>query len=348
MSNYSPPFVNTSKKSYFFVIPICVVTIYALCHYYSPSRPLIYQEVSVDHEEFNFFIQRYGKSYTDNNEYARRFMVFRDNLAYIRIWNSQNHSWTLGINQFADLTISEVRAQHLNLFSSSQNTYSNANNEALRGSKYNSDQIKAPSSVNWVSKGMVGPVINEGQMGSSTTIVAANNVASVWAINGHSYTELSYSELYDCVGNQASFGQYFDFIVKNGLTSAKNYASPLGTCNKAKVAQPVATISSYVNVTPNSVSALENALALGPVSVAIEADQPAFMYYQSGVINSNCGTNVDHTLLAVGYDTTASVPYYLAQNSWGSGWGMSGYVQIGIQSGPGVCGIQMYAVYPVV
>lgn len=357
MLNSSPPSSQSSKKLYLLIIPLGLIAIYALYNS-SPLQPLVYQELSLDYEEFKSFIEKYEKSYTDHRTYEEKFSIFRDNLAYIRIWNSQKHSWTLGVNKFADLTISEFKAQNLKLFPSSESIFSNTNNgnfKGLRGSNFILDQenndnsiINAPPSVNWVSKGMVGPIINEGQMGSSSTIVVANNVASVWAINGHSYTELSYAELYDCASSMANINQYFDFVVKNGLTSAKNYQSPTGTCNKAKVAQPVAKISSYVNVTPNSATALENALALGPVVVAVEADQSAFMFYEGGVINSNCGTNLDHTLLAVGYDTTASVPYYLAQNSWGTAWGMGGYVQIGIQSGPGVCGIQMDAVYPVV
>ncbi len=45
-----------------------------------------------------------------------------------------------------------------------------------------------------------------------------------------------------------------------------------------------------------------------PVSVAVAASSFAFQYYQGGVLTSSseCGTSIDHAILAVGYDTTTS------------------------------------------
>ena len=64
------------------------------------------------------------------------------------------------------------------------------------------------------------------------------------------------------------------------------------------------------------------------------------------MITEGCGTNLDHGVLAVGYDTTADPPYYIVKNSWGSSWGENGYLKIKIESGEGVCGIQMTPSYP--
>mgnify|MGYP003349243543 CR=1 FL=1 len=54
-----------------------------------------------------------------------------------------------------------------------------------------------------------------------------------------------------------------------------------------------------------------------------------------------------HGVVAVGYgaDSTGK-PYYIVRNSWGSSWGVSGYVNIAIVDGQGICGIQMEPVYP--
>jgi len=83
------------------------------------------------------------------------------------------------------------------------------------------------------------------------------------------------------------------------------------------------------------------ALNKQPVSVAIEADTYVFQTYQSGVLTSaSCGTQLDHAVAAVGYNSTANPPYYIVRNSWGSGWGMSGYINIEMtSSGAGICGI---------
>ena len=57
-----------------------------------------------------------------------------------------------------------------------------------------------------------------------------------------------------------------------------------------------------------------SALSQQQVSIAIEADQAIFLNYKIGTITSGCGTNLDHDVLAAGYDSTAG--YYLVKNSW--------------------------------
>ena len=142
----------------------------------------------------------------------------------------------------------------------------------------------------------------------------------------------------------------FKYIIANGiaLESTYPYKAKTGSCNKSLAAQVAAKITSYKDVAPNSPTDLEAAIAQQPVSVAVEADQSAWQLYSSGTVSSNCGTNLDHGVLAVGYDTTASPPFYKVKNSWGTGWGLAGYIQIAIASGSGVCGIQMEPSYPVV
>jgi len=83
------------------------------------------------------------------------------------------------------------------------------------------------------------------------------------------------------------------------------------------------------------------ALVQQPVSVAIEADQKAFQMYQTGVFTAACGTNLDHGVLAVGYGTSSGVDYYKVKNSWGTSWGMQGYIllQRGVSQKQGQCGI---------
>jgi C1A family cysteine protease len=88
---------------------------------------------------------------------------------------------------------------------------------------------------------------------------------------------------------------------------------------------------------------MKAALVKQPVAVAIEADQASFQTYTSGVLTKNCGTNLDHGVLAVGYGTENGVDYFLVKNSWSASWGDNGYIKIGQNN---VCGILLMASYP--
>ena len=53
------------------------------------------------------------------------------------------------------------------------------------------------------------------------------------------------------------------------------------------------------------------AVSLGPVSIAIEADKAVFQSYKTGVMNGQCGSKLDHGILCVGYGADQGTKYWL-------------------------------------
>jgi C1A family cysteine protease len=78
-------------------------------------------------------------------------------------------------------------------------------------------------------------------------------------------------------------------------------------------------VTAIKDVPANDLKEMKKALTIGPISVAIQADTRIFQTYASGVLNSpDCGTHIDHGVLAVGYGTSPEgLEYFLVKNSWG-------------------------------
>ncbi|XP_042509299.1 probable cysteine protease RD21C [Macadamia integrifolia] len=115
-----------------------------------------------------------------------------------------------------------------------------------------------------------------------------------------------------------------------------------------KLKRRVVTIDGYVDVPPNSEEQLLQAVASQPVSVGICGSERAFQLYSKGIFSGPCSTSLDHAVLIVGYGSENGVDYWIVKNSWGTGWGMKGYIHMVRNSGnaQGVCGINMLASYP--
>ena len=54
---------------------------------------------------------------------------------------------------------------------------------------------------------------------------------------------------------------------------------------------------------------------------------------------------INHAVVIVGWGNNNGVDYWIAHNSWGTGWGLSGYIQI--QRGVNKCSIETHPAYVV-
>lgn len=120
-----------------------------------------------------------------------------------------------------------------------------------------------------------------------------------------------------------------------------------------------AAVSGYTYATPpctgeslcknQDLDKLAAALEETPVSVCVNAG--AWNSYTGGVMSSAaCGSMAafeqDHCVMATGFNTTASTPYWIVRNSWSDTWGEEGYIYL--EMAENTCGLADDATIPTV
>jgi KDEL-tailed cysteine endopeptidase len=274
-----------------------------------------------------------------------RFKVFSTNYAKIASHNMKvGTTHKLGLNAFTHLTQEEFAATRLGFKGQKKNVTRNV-------TVLPTDNLR--TTVDW--RAQLNAIKDQGQCGSCWAFSAVGALEGLHSIKKSNLYNLAEQELVDCSTSYGNLGcsgglmdYAFQYVIDNKGLSAQTaypYTAADGTCKTVTARNGPA--SAFTDVTVNSPTALKAAINQQPVSVAIEADTFTFQAYTSGVINdSSCGTNLDHGVVAVGYNDAANPPYYIVRNSWGASWGDAGYVKIGIQNGAGICGIQLAASYP--
>ena len=327
----------------------------------------------------------------DNNNEGHIYSNWVENHKYIEDMNSRNLTYKLGHNEFSGMNSEEFKdhfllSEHYTGFIDNVNKirkevkelrcvvdciHEDENNmekiTCVKGCFEEKNLLGVPESVNWVEKGAVTPVKNQGQCGSCWSFSTTGALEGAYFIKKGKLLSFSEQELVDCDNfknggkdhgcNGGLMDNAFKWIEKNdGLCLEKDYqyvsgeTKTAGTCDKSCSPVEGSVITNYYDVPASSDSDMMYALSKQPVSVAIQADQKDFQLYKSGVFTGECGTKLDHGVLLVGYGSEENGDYYLLKNSWGETWGDEGYIKLGrgseFNSGNGQCGVLMQGSYP--
>jgi len=299
--------------------------------------------------------ETYNKNYDQTHDRVRRF-VWESNLKRIQRHNLEHdmgqHGFTLGTNEYSDMSHDE--------FVSQMNGHQ-SNRTERHGSLFMAPiNYQAPDSVDWRKEGYVTPVKNQGQCGSCWAFSTTGSLEGQNFKKSGKLVSLSEQQLVDCAGgkygNQGCNGglmdQAFSYIKDNkGIDTEPAYAyeGKDGKC-RFKPADVGATDTGFVDVTSGSEDDLLKAVAsVGPVSVAIDASHFSFQLYKHGVYEAPLcsSTRLDHGVLVVGYGVLDGKAYWLVKNSWGSSWGMDGYIMMA-RNHKNMCGVATQASYPLV
>ncbi|GBN76435.1 Cathepsin L [Araneus ventricosus] len=306
-------------------------------------------------EHWENFKKVFGKVYDETEEVSRRMIweqrvsdVVRHNLRY----DLGLHSYRKGINEYSDMEHEEF----VRIFNGFRRQPGQKTNASTWVPVFNA---QIPDQVDWRTKGLVTPVKNQQQCGSCWAFSTTGSLEGQHKKKTGQLVSLSEQNLVDCSGPEGNEGcggglmdQAFEYVkVNKGIDTEKSYpyTAEDGTCHFKK-SSVGATVTGYVDIPSGDEEALKQAVAtIGPISVAIDASSDSFQTYQDGIYDEPECSSVflDHGVLAVGYGTEDGSDYWLVKNSWGTSWGIKGYIKMS-RNKNNQCGIATQASYPLV
>jgi len=308
-------------------------------------------------KEFESWVQKHSKQYATEEEFSKRLQIFKENMLIVEEHNAKNASWTAAMNKFGDLSQHEFEA-----FLQKKNGGLDAPEKDENMSIHISNGTLCDS-IDWVEKGAVTPVENQGDCGSCYAFAALGSISGQMKIKGHGLRALSVQEVIDCDPltsgcTSGAVPNVFKYSkAMKGLCAESDYdpyAAKRGKCHDTDCKTRYGSVNDWTYIPPNSTD-FQNALCnIGPLAIAVDAGAQMFRWYYQGVMSvTGCGADLDHGVLAVGlgYDSLYDKQYWKIKNSWGSDWGEKGYIRLcrncGMNGPYGQCGVLKNVYYPV-
>jgi cathepsin L len=175
------------------------------------------------------YVSKYGKSYTNVDEFNLRLSLFTARDKIIKEWNADlTNTSRMGHNFLSDYT----EAEQANL----RGLVGEPKERTASEFKYTNQAL--PSSVNWVTAGHVGAVKDQGQCGSCWAFSATGTVeSSVSIATGAAPGNYSEQQLVSCANGQwqsagCNGGWYYwawDYLKVNAQAYGKDYPYTSGT-----------------------------------------------------------------------------------------------------------------------
>ena len=288
----------------------------------------------------------------------------------------KSKGYELGMNRFGDLTLEEFSSKYLSQ-SEEYASRSDTNDEIQDNFLVESPtdlamrELKIPTVVDWRLNNTVTPVKTQKECVSGWAFSSVATLEGAFAIAHDTLVDLSAQQLIDCTNG----ARYKNKGCKGGsVTNSFGYAHEVPIWDEAdypyldsedKCSDWSSCISLKFVRKTNTVKAgdrlsLYTAIAQQPVSLQVDASSKDWQFYKDGILDISCNKkNVNHYATAVGFNFTEEtylvifkreVKYVILKNSWGTDWGINGYIHINSnkETGDGSSCIYTDAVYPTV
>jgi cathepsin F len=296
--------------------------------------------------QFSEFQHQFKKTYSAD-EFQYRFNVFKANIERYEAANKKSGSHVFGVTKFSDLTPEEFSKYYLMPKSLHENFQVPPSKVAPK-----LPPVNIPSSFDWRQKGMITPVYNQEQCGSCWAFSATETIESYCALGGKGLQSLAMQQVVDC-DTQAygceggwTYVAYQYVEEAGGIEYFKDYPytgeSESCTFNKADIFADISNWG-YVTETNDETEMANWLVSKGPLSVCVDAS--TWSGYQNGTVvtAASCGSDVDHCVQVTGLDVVDGQAVWNVRNSWGTDWGMEGYLWV--ERGTNACAIASTVTY---
>ncbi|XP_015514839.1 cathepsin O-like [Neodiprion lecontei] len=354
---------------------ITTIAVVSLCFLAIPIK-IEPDNTESDLKLFKTYVEKFKKSYTRSPaEYEERFRKFQRSLRHIEEMNAKRtskESARYGVTEFSDLSEDEFASSYLrpDLSSRGMRHLHHSHHHSHRHNRYDTKDGRADSSeknrlrrsttglpvkFDWRETGFVTPVRNQMNCGACWAFSTVEVAETMFAINNGTLHTLSVQEMIDCAGNSnfgCNGGDICSLLMWLTVTQVKikaETAYPMtwrtDSCQLKK--EDLSSAGTFgvqiIDFTcDNFVDAEESLMATlvshGPVAAAVNA--LSWQNYLGGIIQFHCDggfKSLNHAVEIVGYDLSASVPFYIVRNSWGENFGDNGYLYLAAYGN--LCGI---------
>lgn len=210
----------------------------------------------------------FKKEYGTYEEYHFRFAMWKEAINKINDLNSiPGQTATYAMNHFGDLTPEEFKLYYLGYKPNRKH------NEAIK-----LDTSNLPDNVDWVTKGAVTPIKDQGGCGSCWAFAATGSLEGAYFLKGNTLTSFSEQQLVECShaqGNEGcngGFPSYAFVYLKDHYIETEDSYPYTGYDIKCNYDQ-----SKGVTEVPEAISVaketkqLQAAVAMAPIAIGVDA-----------------------------------------------------------------------------